>query len=486
MKLTIFKRLVISYLVIIVLVICLGVYVIFQLNRLNGIIHYINAVDIPTIRLTEELVDSLFTQVGFEEKYFVAKDPDFYHRFLEIKAYFMSNLEKLEQIADNPQKKAALREIKDLYDLYLSMFEKVATSNKNNQQQGLLYKRYRVEKGNIINKINQNLRKIAKIAKSDRDEKLQKSGKISSRAVKATFITAFIAIITGILISLVNTRSINTPILVLQDKTKEIAKGRFGPPLEIDSPPEIKELADAFNSMCEQLKELEQMKIDFISHVSHELRTPLTAIKEASSMLLDGVFIDRPEKQYELFSIVKEECERLINSVNRILDLARMEAGMMEYFFKTSSIIPIIEKSVVKLNPIAQKKKIDITLNLVQDLPIVRMDEEKIGQVMENLLSNALKFTPEGGKITISALKNTKNNTVEVSVSDTGCGIPKEELERVFDKFKRIDSGKRAVRGTGLGLSIAKYIITAHGGQIWAESEHGRGSTFSFSLPISQ
>lgn len=351
--------------------------------------------------------------------------------------------------------------------------------------QGYPRNRYQEQKEEIVDGVNQKLREIIKIARLDRDKKMQVSSQISSHILKFTTVTVGLATIMGILISLFNTRSINRPILLLQEKTKEIAKGKFEEVPNILSPPEIKELADNFNIMCERLEELDEMKVDFISHVSHELRTPLTAIKEASSMLLGGVFVNKPEKQHELLTIVKEECERLINSVNKILDLSCMEAKMMDYHFRECNLISVIQKSVLKLAPIAQRKKINLELKPPPDLPLVKIDEERIGQVVENLLGNALKFTSWGGTVIIStSLKNGEKGFIDVSVSDTGCGIPKENLEKIFDKFKRIDSGRETVRGTGLGLSIAKYIIAAHGGKIWAESEHGKGSTFFFTLPV--
>ncbi|KHE92211.1 MAG: two-component sensor kinase [Candidatus Scalindua brodae] len=237
--------------------------------------------------------------------------------------------------------------------------------------------------------------------------------------------------------------------------------------------------------MCERLKELDELKLDVISHISHELRTPLTAIKEASSMFLEGIFVAKQEKQHELMTIVKEECERLINSVNKILDISCMEAKMMEYHFSESSLLSVVQKSVLKLAPIALSKGVNLELKPTDDLFLVKMDGERISQVLENLLGNALKFTPNGGAVTVCvSSRNGKKNSVEIAVSDSGNGILKENLENIFDKFKRIDSGKETVRGTGLGLSIAKYIIDAHGGNIWAQSEPGKGSTFFFTLPV--
>jgi two-component system sensor histidine kinase GlrK len=314
---------------------------------------------------------------------------------------------------------------------------------------------------------------------------LEASSQISSRVLKISTVTAAMVIFMGILISFFNTRSINNPIQLLQEKTKEISKGKFEEMPNISSPPEIKELVNAFNLMCERLRELDEMKADFISHVSHELRTPLTSIKGASSMLLEGVFLSMPEKQNKLLTIIKEECERLIRSVNSILDLSCMEARMMDYYFRECQLIPVIQETVLRFAPIALNKKISLESKLPPDLTLVKIDEDRIRQIIENLLGNALKFTSEGGEVTVSAtLRKNEKEYVEVSVSDTGRGIPKGDLKKIFDKFKRANAGRERAGGTGLGLSIAKHITAAHGGEIWVESEPGKGSTFFFTLPV--
>jgi signal transduction histidine kinase len=160
-----------------------------------------------------------------------------------------------------------------------------------------------------------------------------------------------------------------------------------------------------------------------------------------------------------------------------------MEAGKMFFSFQKASLRPIIEKNILKLSPLTQKKKMDITLEIPEDIPALRMDRERIEEVFENLLSNALKFTMEGGKITVSVKNNSENNNVEISVSDNGRGIPEDGLMQVFDKFKRVDDKRGAIRGTGMGLAIVRHIINAHGGHIWVRSKVGEGSTFTFSLP---
>jgi two-component system sensor histidine kinase GlrK len=486
MKLTIFKRLTFGYMAILVLVIVLGIYVTVKLRELNHITGSIASVDGTTISISERLLDRILSQVGFEKKYFVSKDPDFYKRTQEITNQVADDLEQLDNVVDTDKKHALIAQIRSSYTQYLILLDKEAAIVNKGQEE--FQKEYQAGRDKMVEEINENLRAIIRIAQSDRDKKTELSNQISSRVLKITALTAGMVIFIGLLISFFNTRNITRSVALLKKRTKEIAEGKFEETSNISSPPEIKELADDFNAMSGRLKELDEMKLDFISHVSHELRTPLTAIKEASGMLLDGTYSKVPEKRHELLTITKQECERLIESVNRILDLSRMEADMMDYQFRRCSLIPVIQKTILKLAPIAQRKKIYLELKPSPDLPPVIVDEERIGQVIENLVANALKFTSAKGRIIVSThllnLKKNKKNALLFAVQDTGHGITKENLEKIFHKFKRIEDGKQTARGTGLGLSIAKYIITAHGGKIWARSEPGKGSIFFFALPV--
>jgi two-component system sensor histidine kinase GlrK len=483
MKLTILKRLIFGYATIMLLVVFLGGYVSLQQNKLNRFVREIASVDSITIDLTERLSDKLFSQVRFEKKYLISQDQDFYQQFWDILEQLTQDMERLESLLATEEDKKVFSEVKQFYKNYVDLFmEEVRTAMKD---QNYPRRKFQEGKDKLVDGINERLESIMKIARSNRDAKIQESGRMSYQALKITYITIGLAVIVSIIISFYNTRSINRPILLLQRRTKDIARGEFKKIRDISSPPEIKELADDFNLMCERLKELDEMKKDFISHVSHNLRTPLTAMKEATSMLIEGTYADTPAKQQELLTITKEECERLIDSVTQILDLSRMEARMMDYQHKESDLLPVIQKSVLKLAPIAQRKKIDLELQPPSDLPPAKIDAERISQLMENLIGNALKFSSEGGKVVLSAyVKNYGKQFVEVAIADTGCGIPKENLEKIFDKFKRIDHGRETDRGTGLGLSIAKHIVADHGGKIWAQSKLGKGSTFFFTLPV--
>jgi two-component system sensor histidine kinase GlrK len=162
-----------------------------------------------------------------------------------------------------------------------------------------------------------------------------------------------------------------------------------------------------------------------------------------------------------------------------------MEAGMMDYVFESLSLPDLVRRSVLKLAPIAIARGISLEIRPVADLPKVRADRERIYQLLENLIGNALKFSETGGDVCIEmSAPEMSPATLRVQVVDSGCGIPSDQLENIFDKFHRIDDGRETGRGTGLGLSIAKHIVTAHGGKIWAESRLGAGSTFCFTLPL--
>ena len=482
MKFTIFKRITLGYATILILVVFFGLYVTMQLNRLNRITEAIVTADSATIGIIERLLDAFFTQVSFERKYFISNDQDFYEKFWETEKYVSEYFMKMAALIDTTKETNLYAKTRELYDQYLALFSQEVKSEKEGKSH--YRNKYNQEKDKIVDEINNNLRGAIKIARSDRDRKILASSHITTRVLGIATTTAILIIIAGTLISLFTTRRINRPLLLLQEKTKEIAEGKFERVPDIDSPPEIKELADHFNIMCERLKELDQMKLDFISHVSHKLRTPLTAIREASSMLLEEDYMTDIEKRDELLMITKSECETLIDSVNSILDLSRMEAKMMEYHFRKCDLFPEIQKTVLRLAPIALGKKIGFELKPFPELPQVRIDQERVRQVVENLLGNALKFTPQGGEITVRvSLDDHNKEWIQVSVSDTGCGILQEHLERIFEKFQRIENGKETIRGTGLGLSIAKHIVAAHGGKIWVQSEPGKGSTFFFTLP---
>ena len=484
LNLSILSRLISSYLLIIIIVLLSGIYTTWNLRELNRNIRSITTTDARMIRLSEECLEILDRENASEEKFFVSMDSVYFRQFLDSQSDFNSRQAELEGLAESASLRENLGSIRNLHGTYGSLFESMAGRVSTRKPADSELSDYRTERDRITAEASQRLRVLTKVLSAARYEKIVQLNEISARTTQVNQFSLIVAFVMVVIISVINTRAVNTPILRLLEKTKTVAKGHFGDPLEIKSPLEIRELAEAFNAMCNRLKELDQMKIDYIGYLSHELRTPLTAIKEASSMLHEGVFTAIPEKQHELHSLILEECERLIRSVNRLLDFSVMESGMMTLSLQEASLQPIIEKNLLRFLPVLERKNITVQAQVPPDLPALRMDTERIDVVLENLLSNAMKYTAEGGRITVVAGYGPDEKSVEVAVSDTGLGIPTSKLKEVFERFKRIDDSKGAIRGTGLGLAIVKHIVNAHGGHVWVESEVGKGSTFTFSLPV--
>jgi signal transduction histidine kinase len=231
-----------------------------------------------------------------------------------------------------------------------------------------------------------------------------------------------------------------------------------------------------------QLEEASQHKSAFLANMSHELRTPLNAVIGFTEVLLEKYFGDLNEKQEDYLRDVLSSGQHLLSLINDILDLSKVEAGRMELELGTFALEPVLEAGLVMVRERASRKGVEFHLEVAADTGRVEADERKIKQVVFNLLTNAVKFTPAGGKVTISAQRTER--TVEVAVADTGVGIAPEEQGRVFEEFGQARSAAGQSEGTGLGLALCKRFVDLHGGTIAVASELGRGATFTFELPV--
>lgn len=267
--------------------------------------------------------------------------------------------------------------------------------------------------------------------------------------------------------------------LTLDKPTHRIVKARTNP--VIDSHGNYIGCVTSLHDITAE-HEIAQMKNEFVSTVSHELRTPLTSIKGYVDLILDGEAGEINEIQQEFLGIVKENSDRLVELINALLDISRIESGRIHLKVEPLDIEEAITGAVHTFKALLDQSNCTIETKLPAHLPKAAGDRDRVGQVLVNLISNAIKYSPEGGKVTVAARR--AEDSVVVSVKDQGIGIAKEDQRNLFSKFYRVDSSlTREIGGTGLGLSICKTIIELLGGRIWVRSEAGRGSTFSFSLP---
>ncbi|MBI5854251.1 MAG: PAS domain-containing protein [Nitrospirae bacterium] len=234
------------------------------------------------------------------------------------------------------------------------------------------------------------------------------------------------------------------------------------------------------------LRRLEKVRKDFVANVSHELRTPLTSIKGYVEALLDGA-LSNPAQAEPFLQIISRQADRLNLIIEDLLQLSQIESGQVHFKHEPVDLNGLIERSLAMIKPIADKKRHLVTLALPPDLPPIRGDEERLGQVLTNLLDNAVKYTPEGGRIEISGrqIGESGSGQVELCVADSGVGIPPADRPRVFERFYRVDKARsRELGGTGLGLSIVKHIVEGHRGTVWVEGNDPFGSRFIIRLPI--
>jgi signal transduction histidine kinase len=273
-------------------------------------------------------------------------------------------------------------------------------------------------------------------------------------------------------------RGMTQPLRDMAGAARRMETGDYTTRVRTASRDEVGQLAAAFNAMSAELEQLEKTRRELVANVSHELKTPITAIRAHLENLLDGV----EEPDPATLDVMLGQAERLGRLVDQLLDLSKLESGEVPLQRRPVELAPLVTQVLSEMEVARAGKHVALAQDIPADLPWVEADAERVHQVLFNLVDNAVRFTPEGGRVRIAA--HGENGHVEVSVQDTGSGIAPEHLPRLFERFYRVDPARsREGGGTGIGLAIARSVVEAHGGQIHAESELGVGSTFTFDLP---
>jgi len=298
--------------------------------------------------------------------------------------------------------------------------------------------------------------------------------------------SAVAASIAAVIVSIFVSRQVIAPIRRIMLASQRIADGKYDERVQIPDAPigrgldELGQMSVSFNQMADKLEKAEDLRQQLIGDIAHELRTPLSTIKGYMEGLMDDVLPAGDETYLQ----VHQEAERLQRLVDDLQDLNRVEAGVINLEGKSEIVKDLLEETVKRLERQFEEKGVAIELELDDDLPQITIDPDRIGQVLLNVIGNSLQYTTPGGTVTISAEKNDQH--VHLSIKDTGIGIAKDDLPRVFTRFFRVDKSRSRVGGgSGIGLTISKHLVEAHGGSITAESDGlGKGSIFTISLLI--
>ena len=303
---------------------------------------------------------------------------------------------------------------------------------------------------------------------------------------EALILAAGAAFLAAVVASVFITRQVVTPIQAMMRASRRIAEGHYDERVQVPGDPatdeldELARLALSFNQMAGKLEHTEAMRRQLIGDVAHELRTPLTTIQGTAEGLLDGVLPPEPETFHHIY----READRLQRLVSDLQELSRVEAGAYTLARKPVAVRALVDTVAERLEHQLEDKRIRLETDVPAGLPPVMADEGRIGQVLLNLVGNALQYTPPGGAVFITARRD--GDSLAIAVSDTGIGIPAKHLPHLFTRFYRVDKSRsRAGGGSGIGLTIARHLVEAHGGALRAESlGPGQGSTFTFTLPV--
>jgi len=305
--------------------------------------------------------------------------------------------------------------------------------------------------------------------------------KLSASTSHFLLVGGSLAIVIALILTFVLSRRMTSPIGALATAARRLGRGDMSQRVQLQGEGEVAALAHAFNFMAADLEHAEQLRRNLVADVAHELRTPLSNIQGYLEAIRDGVI--RPDDT--TINSLNEEAALLSRLVNELQELSLAEAGELKLVYQAEDITNLIKQAVTPWQPKVAAKEISLSLDLPDNLPLVNIDWQRVNEVLHNLLENAVAYTRKGGTIGVAAI--TQGDWVEVCVSDTGEGIPAEDLPYIFERFYRVDRSRaRATGGSGLGLTIAKRLVEAHGGEIAVQSELGRGSRFSFTLPIAE
>jgi len=484
MRLSIFWRLVLTALVIITVMGGVNLYALFQLRQLASMSTQMASYHYPAVESAKRLLSSLFAQMNSEKKFVATKDHTFLTNLEEELDEFQRNLQLLRSQESSPQGLKLLQDADGLLAkrlvLYREEFQGVNGDGLREDPQ------YASQRDVILDQMSASIQAYIDLHEARMSVEVSESRASAAQAEAVTEQLVLVALVFGLGLAGVASYTILLPLRQLQGHIRKIGQGNFGGLLEIKAPAELRELVDTVNWMGRKLQELDDMKVEFLAHVSHELRTPMASIQEGTHLLLDEIPGPLVQEQRTILRIMADSSRRLIHLISTILDLSKMEAGMMEYRIAPVDLHRIAEVSIDKVRLLADSKHVQLVLENIGDRAWVKADASRLEQVLDNLLSNALKFSPEGGVVKVQMKPDPQAGVLEVSVSDTGPGVAPDDLPHIFERFYQGRTKVKHTAGSGLGLALVKKVVEAHGGRIWIESEKGKGAAVRFILRLTR
>ncbi len=473
-------------------------YEIFAVHRMQSIIWSLAQVNFRASEASLKLLPQRDLLEEYTKKSFASSDPEYIAAVQQFEKDFEVSLQEVKADANSAREQAEIARLTEIWQDFRGEFDQECrklTPGTFADFPPTLEKRLENLRAQITLVYEATLAAI--------ESQVERSNRIGHRAEQVTWAVAGLALAISVLVTFFIMRSIGRPLALLTEGTRRLSEGQFDYRLDTTRGDEFAQLALDFNSMTRRLNELDQMKRDFVSHVSHELKAPLASIRETLQVLIEELPGPLTPKQKRLLGINLQCTRRLSSMIGNLLDLSRMEAGMMEYELKDNDLAALVRTSVAEFDPQAGEKGIRLQAVLPEHPLGAHCDADRILQVLGNVLNNAIKFSPSGGQIVIRAFKSMTvpphlpeawhktlatqpgdGHFVVASIADSGPGIPPDLREKIFEKFQQVQQTK-GLKGqsVGLGLAICRTIMQAHQGAIWVEENPGGGTVFFVMLP---
>ncbi|HEY3064843.1 MAG TPA: ATP-binding protein [Methylomirabilota bacterium] len=465
-----------SSLVIVVLV-GVGALGLRAVGRLVSVNREISTHSVPALRLGASLREALASLARVEARALVLRDARFAALWDEAAARVDDDLAHLQHVITTERERVRWEDARAAFDAYRDVVARERALVRRRDHAGALRlaesegraRRERVEVS------LENLMKATEAAVSAKQVE-------AARLERRTWTAVVLALGAALALALVGTGFIawrmTRSLRRLSEATAAVAAGEFHDLIEVKDRDEVGALARSFNAMTVKLQQIDRMKEEFFATISHELRSPLTSVREAAHLLADEVPGPLTAKQARLVGIIGSSSDRLLGLVNRILDLARLRAGLLSLERERVDLERVVARGVDELRPQAEEAGVSLARERIGDDFVFIGDEERLVQVVVNLVSNAVRFTPRGGNVHVRLLD--AGPEIEIHVEDTGIGIAASALPGIFEPYRQ---AHRQRGGTGLGLAIVRSVVQGHGGHVTAESNEGKGSRFTVLLP---
>lgn len=464
-----------SSLVIVVLA-GVGILSLRAVDRLVSVNREIATQTVPALRVTGAVRDAMLALERLEARFLLLGEP-YGGLWAERAARVREDLERLREFATTPGEAAHLGEAAAAFARYGQLVQEERKLVARGERRRALALAEREARERAV-EVETGIERLMEATYARMFEAQAEAARLEARTWTGVLVALGAAVGLALLgtavVALRMTRSLRT----LSTATADVAAGAFREPIRVDSRDELGDLVHAFNAMAAQIRRMEETKDEFFAMISHELRSPLTSVREAAHLLRDEVPGPLTEKQARLVQIVGNSSDRLLRLVNQILELSGLRAGTLPLERRRLDLERVVGRAVEELRPQAEEGGISVQHErLGEDFHLLG-DEERLVEVVVNLVANAIRFTPKGGRIMVRLV--SAGSELELQVEDTGAGIPASDLPYIFEFYRQ---AHRDRRGTGLGLAIVRGIAQAHGGRVTVESHEGKGSRFTVLLP---